>query len=121
MAWTGQLQAEMGEEEEMGDVVNDVREPPAQPLLRSAHRRSQESFESTETEGPADSPLRIHRSQALRIRSRHASVQSEDRSSLGKVSADQSSIVSEDRSKSDTSSTDNVPAPELTKALVSAC
>ena len=106
-------------EEETGDVVTDVKESPPQALPRSPRRLSKESFESTETEGAVDSPARGRRGQALRIRSRHASSQSDDRSSVGKMSADQSSILSEDQSKSDSSSTDNVPARELTEALVS--
>lgn len=108
-------------EEEMSDVVTSVKESSPQALLRSPHHQSLESTESTETEEAVDSPHRIRRGQALKVRSRHGSSQSDDRLSVGKLSADQSSMLSNDHSKSNSSSTDNVPARELTEALVSGC
>ena len=117
---------EVEEEEEVevegSDVVPAAQNSPSQSLSSRAHVQSLESLDSmADAEGPGDSPrARLQRGRVLKNRSRPSSAQS-DRSSVGKLSADHSSIVSEDQSKSDSSSTDNMPAPELTRALVSPC
>ena len=116
---------EVEEEEEVEgtEVVPAAQNSPSQSLSSRAHVQSLESLDSmADAEGPGDSPrARLQRGRVLKNRSRPSSAQSSDRSSVGKLSADHVSIVSEDQSKSDSSSTDNMPAPELTRALVSPC
>lgn len=112
------------EEEEASegrDAVPAVEDSPSQSLSSRTHFQSLESLDNvTDADGAQDSPVpRLRRGQVMMSHSRPGSVQSNERSSVGKLSADQSSITSEDRSKSDSSSADNVPALELTRALVS--
>ena len=116
--------AEEEEEVESGGryAVPAVEDSPSQSLSSRTNIQSLESLDSvTDVDRAQDSPMpRLRRGQVMMSHSRPGSVQSNERSSVGKLSADQSSITSEDRSKSDSSSADNVPALELTRALVSA-
>ena len=117
-------------ESEGRDAVSAVEDSPSQSLSSRTNIQSLDSLDSvTDIDGAQDSPVpRPRLGHVITSHSRPGSVQSRDRSSVqsnerpsvGKFSADQSSITSEDRSKSDSSSADNVPALELTRALVSA-
>ena len=116
---------EVEEEEEVEgtEVIPATQDSSSQSLPSRARVQSLESCDSmADAEGPGDSPLPcLQRGSVLKSRIRPSFAQSSDRSSVGKLSADHSSIISEDQSKSDSSSTDNMPAPELTRALVSPC
>lgn len=117
-------------ESEGRDAVSAVEDSPSQSLSSRTNIQSLDSLDNvTDIDGAQDSPVpRPRLGHVITSHSRPGSVQSRDRSSVQsnerpsveKFSADQSSITSEDRSKSDSSSADNVPALELTRALVSA-
>ena len=109
-------------ESEGRDAVSAVEDSPSQSLSSRTNIQSLDSLDNvTDIDGAQDSPVpRPRLGHVITSHSRPGSVQSNERPSVGKLSADQSSITSEDRSKSDSSSADNVPALELTRALVSA-
>lgn len=110
------------EEEEEEAESASIQDSPSQSLSSRANVQSLESLDSMgDADRPRESPLpSLRRGQVLRGRSHLASIQSSNRSSVAQLSADRSSITSEDQSRSETSSAEHVPAPELTRALVSA-
>ena len=115
---TDKREEEEGEEAESASI----QDSPSQSLSSRANVQSLESLDSMgDADRPRESPLpSLRRGQVLKGRSHSASIQSSNRSSAVQLSADRGSITSEDRSRSETSSAEHVPAPELTRALVSA-